>query len=38
MFTLLDYLDEKYGGVVAYLRLIGVPETVMEGIREKFLD
>jgi protein-tyrosine phosphatase len=38
MFTLLDYLDEKYGGVAAYLRLIGVPETVMEAIRDKFLD
>ena len=38
MLTLIDYLTEKYGGVVEYLRQIGVPETVMEKIREKFLE
>ena len=38
MLTLIDYLTEKYGGVVEYLRGIGVPETVMEKIREKFTE
>lgn len=38
MLTLIDYLDETYGGVVAYLRFIGVPEEVMEKIRSKFLE
>ena len=38
MLTLIDYLTERYGGVVEYLRYIGVPEAVMERIREKFLE
>ena len=38
MLTLIDYLTERYGGVVDYLRRIGVPESVMDQIREKFLE
>ena len=38
MLTLIDYLTETYGGVVAYLRSIGVPQAVMDRIREKFTE
>ena len=38
MLTLIDYLTEKYGSVVDYLRLIGVKEETMDKIREKFID
>lgn len=38
MLTLIDYLTEKYGGVVDYLRLIGVSEDTMDKIRKKFID
>ena len=38
MMTLIDYLTEQYGGVVKYLRFIGVPETVLDRIREKFVE
>ena len=38
MMTLIDYLTETYGGVVEYLRKIGVPETVMDAIRKKLLE
>ena len=38
MFTLLDYLRETYGGVVAYLRQIGVSEETMGTIRRKFVE
>lgn len=38
MLTLVDYLTEKYGSVVDYLRLIGVSEETMDKIREKFID
>ena len=36
MLTLIDYLTERYGGVVEYLETIGVPRQVMNAIREKF--
>ena len=35
---LLDYLDEHYGGVMGYLREIGVTEETIARIREKFLE
>lgn len=38
MLTLIDYLTEKYGGVVEYLRSIGLPEETMNAIREKFTE
>ncbi len=38
MLTLIDYLTERYGGVVEYLRFIGVPESVMDRIREKLVE
>lgn len=38
MLTLIDYLTKTYGGVVSYLRMIGVPEEVMEKIRKKFVE
>ncbi len=38
MFALLDYLRETYGGVVAYLRQIGVSEETMGAIRRKFVE
>lgn len=38
MLTLIDYLVEKYGSVVDYLRLIGVSEETMDKIRSKFVD
>ena len=38
MLTLIDYLTEKYGGVVEYLRFIGIPEETMETIRVKFTE
>lgn len=33
----LDHLDSRYGGATAYLRGVGVPERVLERIREKLL-
>lgn len=39
MLTLIDYLDEKYGGVVKYLRdVVGVPDETIRAIREKFVE
>ena len=38
MQTLLDYLDERYGGVLQYLRDAGVKEETILRIREKFLE
>ena len=38
MLTVIDYLTQKYGGVVSYLKEIGVPEEVMEKIKEKFVE
>lgn len=38
MLTLIDYLMKTYGGVVEYLRHIGVSEAVMEKIRQKFVE
>lgn len=38
MLTLIDYLNETYGGAVEYLRKIGLPETVLEAIRRKFVE
>lgn len=38
MLTLIDYLVDKYGSVVDYLRLIGVSEETMDKIRNKFID
>lgn len=38
MLTLIDYLTEKYGGVVDYLRSIGIPEETMAAIRNKFTE
>ena len=33
-----DYLTEKYGGVTAYLHEIGVPQQVLQAIREKLTE
>lgn len=38
MLTLLDYLEERYGGVVSYLEKIGLSRETMEAIREKFVE
>ena len=38
MLTLIDYLTENYGGVVEYLRHIGIPQSLMDKIREKFTE
>ncbi len=38
MLTLLDYLTKTYGGVVDYLKHIGVPQETMDAIREKFVE
>ncbi len=38
MLTLIDYLNKTYGGVVPYLRHIGIPEETMDTIREKLID
>ena len=38
MKTLIDYLTENYGGVVAYLHKIGVQEDTIEKLRARFLE
>lgn len=38
MLGLLDYFDERYGGVMGYLREIGVMDETIARIREKFLE
>lgn len=38
MESLLSYMEKTYGGVVPFLRTIGVPEEVMTRIREKFVE
>ena len=38
MTTLIDDLTERYGGVTAYLREIGVPGETLEKIRAKFVE
>lgn len=38
MLALIDYLTETYGGVVAYLRHIGVGEEVISAIRTKLVE
>lgn len=38
MLNLVDYLRKQYGGVVEYLREIGVQEETMDRIREKFVE
>ena len=38
MLDLLDYFDKKYGGVMGYLREIGVTDDTIARIREKFLE
>lgn len=38
MLNLIDYLRKTYGGVVEYLREIGVQEETMNRIREKFVE
>lgn len=38
MLTLIDYLTDTYGGVVEYLSNIGVEASVMEAIRQKFVE
>ena len=38
MLTLIDYLTETYGGVVEYLQAIGIPEEIMNAIRDKFTE
>jgi hypothetical protein len=38
MQALLDYLDKTYGGVVPFLREIGVTEDTMARIRAKFVE
>ncbi len=38
MLTLLDYLTKTYGGVVEYLKSIGVPNEVLEKLRAKLVE
>ena len=38
MLTLIDYLTETYGGVVEYLRKIGVSDELMQQIRDKLTE
>ena len=38
MQALLDYLDDRYGGVMGYLKDIGVTEKTISKIRDKFLE
>lgn len=38
MLALVNYLTEAYGGVVEYLRKIGIPEETMDAIRYKFTE
>ena len=38
MLTLIDELTARYGGVVEYLKTIGVTEETMQAIREKFVE
>lgn len=38
MLALIDYLDETYGGVVEYLRTIGVEEAVLDALRQKLVE
>lgn len=38
MLSLIDTLTERYGGVVEYLRKIGVAEETMAAIRAKFVE
>lgn len=38
MLTLIDYLTETYGGVVDYLRTIGVEASVIEALRKKLVE
>lgn len=38
MLTLIDYLTERYGGVVEYLREIGVEESVLAALRNKLVE
>lgn len=38
MLALIDYLTETYGGVVEYLRLIGVGDDVIAAIRAKLVE
>ena len=38
MLTLIDYLTERYGGVVEYLTAIGVSQADMDAIRKKFVE
>jgi protein-tyrosine phosphatase len=38
MLTLIDYLTKTYGGVVEYLREIGIPQETMDAIREKLVE
>ena len=38
MLALLDYFDTRYGGVLGFLREVGVTEETIERIREKFLE
>ena len=38
MLALLDYFDENYGGVLGFLREVGVTEETFAKIREKFLE
>ena len=38
MLALIDYLTETYGGVVEYLRRIGVSDDVIAAIRAKLVE
>lgn len=38
MLTLIDYLENTYGGVVEYLKMIGVSSEIMEEIKVKFTE
>lgn len=38
MLTLTGYLAKAYGGVVEYLKQIGVPQETMDAIRAKFVE
>lgn len=38
MLTLIDYLTERYGGPVEYLRIIGLPEHTIAALRTKLAE
>ena len=38
MLMLIDYLTERYGGPVEYLRTIGLPEHTIAALRTKLVE